>query len=149
MGERGQVVPLLAVVVLAAGGLLVGLVRMGAVAVDVGRAQAAADATALAGAAEGRAAAEAVAAANGAEVLDYVVEGREVEVTVAVGRGRASARAARLGRRFTEGEGTTDRGSTPSCWSPLGSCDAPAPYTPSRGAGRRERSRRRRRAHHD
>jgi hypothetical protein len=71
--ERGSVLPLVAVLVVATGGLCLALGRFGGEAVAAGRARTAADAAALAGAADGEAAARAVARANGAEL----VEGRQ------------------------------------------------------------------------
>src|SRR5438128_2221470 len=56
-GERGSVLPLVAVGILVAGGAVLLLGRMGTAAVDRASARTAADAAALAGAAEGRAAA--------------------------------------------------------------------------------------------
>ena len=64
-GEKGSTVPLLAVLVLVAGGAIVLLGRIGGAAVDRASARTAADAAALAGAAEGRAAAASVATARG------------------------------------------------------------------------------------
>ncbi len=63
--------------------------------VERAQARAAADAVALAGAAGGRQEADEVARANGARVEAYRDEGDRVEVTVVVGRHRATARAAR------------------------------------------------------
>jgi outer membrane lipoprotein SlyB len=85
-----------ALVVLAAF-VALALGRAGGVAVDGARARTAADAAALAGAAEGRAAAARLAAANGAELLAYEPHGRDVVVTVRVGRVTEQARARREG----------------------------------------------------
>jgi hypothetical protein len=82
-----------AVVVLAVGGLVVGFGRLGAVTADRARAMAAADAAALAGAAEGERAARTLALDNGADITDYVVDGAEVQVSVRLGRATATARA--------------------------------------------------------
>lgn len=68
--------------------------------VDRSRAQAAADAAALAGAAGGREEAELLARANGAELVDFERSGNEVLVTVLVDGARAVARA---DRRLTLG----------------------------------------------
>jgi hypothetical protein len=95
MDERGQVTPLLALVVVAIGGLIFGMARFGATTADAARAQSAADAAALAGAAEDQDAAEAMANANGADVVSYEVDGREVEVRARVGETWAVARARR------------------------------------------------------
>lgn len=100
MDERGQVTPLLGLVVVAIGGLLFGLARFGAVTTQSARAQAAADAAALAGAAEGDEAVASLAAANGGDVVTSEVlgdGGREVEVRVRVGDTWAVARARRVG----------------------------------------------------
>ena len=97
MDQRGQIVPLLALVVVAIGGLVFGLARFGAVTAQSARAQAAADAAALAGAAESREMAEAVANDNGAGVVTYDVQGSEVEVRTRVGDVWAVARARRTG----------------------------------------------------
>jgi hypothetical protein len=97
MDQRGQTTPLLALVVLVAGGIIFGLARFGAVTVHLARAQSAADAAALAGAAEDRRAADDLARANGGEVSTYEQDGRDVEVRVRVGDGWAVARARRTG----------------------------------------------------
>jgi hypothetical protein len=98
MNERGQVTPLLGLVVVAIGGLLFGLARFGATVSHSAQAQAAADAAALAGAAEDSGVGEALAAANGGEVATYEeLGGREVEVRVRVGETWAVARARRVG----------------------------------------------------
>lgn len=84
------------VLVLVCGGLgVVWLGRIGAAAVDRARARTAADAAALAGAAEGESAARLVAARNGARVASYREEGRDVALRVALGRAEAQARATR------------------------------------------------------
>ncbi len=94
---RGQVAPLLAVLIVAAGGLCLGLGRLGGDAVEAAQARTAADAAALAGAAEGESAAREVAVANGAELVSFVPEGPEVQVRTRVGGQEAVARAARAG----------------------------------------------------
>ncbi|HUS60560.1 MAG TPA: pilus assembly protein TadG-related protein, partial [Acidimicrobiales bacterium] len=63
--ERGQVLPLMALAVLIAGGATVGLARIGEAAIMRARAQTAADAAALAGAVDGRTSASRLAADNG------------------------------------------------------------------------------------
>jgi hypothetical protein len=95
--QRGQVVPLLALLMVAACGLVLVLGRMAGDAVDRARAQAAADAAALAGAAGGRAEAESVAAANGARLLRWEAAGADVRVVVIRRRFEATARARRAG----------------------------------------------------
>ena len=114
MNERGQTVPLLALLVLLAGGVAVGLIRFGAVATNLARAQSAADAAALAGAAEGRGAADALARANGAEIDGYATSGADVDVRVRVPDGWARARARRLGgpHGVTGWVGTASAGGT-------------------------------------
>lgn len=92
-GERGSVTPLVAVVVLAVGGLVVGLGRLGGLTAEAARARSAADAAALAGAAEGEAAARQLAADNGATLESFTVDGAEVQVSVRLGRATARARA--------------------------------------------------------
>lgn len=98
-GDGGQVVPLAAAMV---GLLVVALLALVPAAAALGqRAQAgtAADAAALAGAAEGEDAARRLAEANGGEVVAYEQVGREVEVRVRVGDVEATARAAGRHRR--------------------------------------------------
>jgi hypothetical protein len=93
--DRGQAVPLVALVmvVMVAGTLLVG--GVGARSADRARARTAADAAALAGAVTGRADAERLAEANGGAVIGYRHHGAEVEVDVTVGQATATARARR------------------------------------------------------
>jgi len=67
-GEWGSTVPLLALVVLAAGGAIVLVGRIGGAAVERASARTAADAAALAGAADGRGAAASVATADGGRI---------------------------------------------------------------------------------
>ena len=67
--ERGSVAPLLAVLVVAAGAAALGLGRIGGAAVARAQARTAADAAALAGAADGEQAARAIATANGARLV--------------------------------------------------------------------------------
>jgi hypothetical protein len=92
-GDDGQVVPLAAALV---GLMLTALLALVPLATALGeRAQArtAADAAALAGAAEGEEAARALARANGGELRSFTRAGDEVVVRVAVGGAEASARA--------------------------------------------------------
>lgn len=93
--QRGSVLPLVALVILALGGLCVALAGLGRDAVTSAQARIAADAAALAGAAEGEAVARQVAEDNGAEVVAYIQEGVEVEVRARVERTEAVARATR------------------------------------------------------
>jgi hypothetical protein len=89
------VVPVVAVLVLVAGGLAIAVGQLGIAAVRASRAQTAADAGALAAAVADRAAAEAAVAANGGRLVELQRVGAEVEVIVAVGDAAASARARR------------------------------------------------------
>lgn len=99
--ERGQALPLLVVVLVLAAAVAVVVADLGSAAVQRARARTAADAAALAGAAEGEAAARSVAADNGAEVVSFAVAGEIVEVVVVLGDARARATAE--GRRTTPG----------------------------------------------
>ena len=94
--ERGQALPLLAAVLVVAAVVALVVADLGVAAVQRAQARTAADAAALAGAAEGEAAARSVAAANGGEVVSYVVDRRLVEVVVTVGAARARATAERV-----------------------------------------------------
>lgn len=96
---RGQATPLVAITLLLAALLLVPMALLARATVDRSRAQSAADAAALAGAAaplgSGETSARSIAAANGARLLAYEASGTDVEVTVVVGDRRATARAER------------------------------------------------------
>ena len=92
-GEHGQALPLVAGALALVAVLAVGAVRLGGVVADRARAHTAADAAALAGAAEGRVVAAEVAAANGAQLTGYQSSGSTVEVTVQVGDVKATARS--------------------------------------------------------
>lgn len=107
--DRGSVLPLTVLVLVAAvlGTLMVA--RLGEAATTRARAQAAADAAALAGAAEGREAARQVAAANGARLVSYVELGADAQVMVELGPAQAQARA----RREHGGHAGEHRGSPP------------------------------------
>jgi D-alanyl-D-alanine carboxypeptidase len=93
--ERGSVLPLVALLVVATGGLCLVLGRLGGEAVAAGRARTAADAAALAGAADGGAAARAVARANGAALVEGREDGTAYVATVRVAGETATARAER------------------------------------------------------
>ena len=95
MEQRGQALPLLAVVVALAALIVLGLGRLGAVVVARAEAQTAADAAALAGARLGRSVAEELAAANGGSLVSFAAAGREVEVVAEVRGEQARARARR------------------------------------------------------
>jgi uncharacterized membrane protein len=71
------------------------LVHLGVLAIHRAQARTAADAAALAGAAEGRSGAQAVADANGAVLESFASLGDDVEVRVRVGSTHATARARR------------------------------------------------------
>ncbi len=92
--ERGSALPLVAALMVLFGCIVVVIARQAVPATDRARAQTAADAAALAGAAEGRAAARRLAEANGAELIAYLeLGGGDVDVTVRLGSAEASARA--------------------------------------------------------
>jgi hypothetical protein len=91
------------------------------VVIDGARARTAADAAALAGAAEGRPAAAALARVNGGRLVAYRAEGPSVVVTVAVGRARATARARQ------DGTWCTTEGSS---GGPISYTEPPCPSTP-------------------
>jgi hypothetical protein len=93
--ERGQVLPLVAVVVVVAGLACVALGRLGGVAVARAQATTAADAAALAGAAAGKEAAHRAAGRNGGRLASYEELGADTRVEVELGGVRATARARR------------------------------------------------------
>lgn len=92
-GQSGQVLPLVALVLVALGvtALLIG--RLGGAAVARARASAAADTAALAGAVGDRSQADALATANGGRVLRFQRIDGDALVRVAVGPAEATARA--------------------------------------------------------
>ena len=91
--SRGQAVVLLLAVVVMAALSVVAVGRLGSRVIDRGRAQAAADAAALAATRGGRPAAERLAGSNGGTLLSYHVSGDAVIVVVEVAGERATARA--------------------------------------------------------
>ena len=93
--ERGQVAPLMAIVIAVLLVVLVGLVRLGAAAAGGAAAQSAADAAALAAALSGRPAAERVADANGARLTMFRQSGELVQIEVERAGRRALATAER------------------------------------------------------
>lgn len=114
MRNRGQVVPLLAAFIVVAGLFMMGLAHLGGGAVERALARRAADASALAGAAEGRDAADRLATRNGARVTRYdtrdgINRGSDAEVVVQYGQARAIARARREG-----GESSKPNGASPA-----------------------------------
>lgn len=92
-GEHGQAVPLALLVVALTLVLTMAVARLAGDVAAAGRARTAADAAALAGATDGRAGAARLAAANGAELVGWRVDGETVTVVVIVGDARATARA--------------------------------------------------------
>jgi len=95
LSQRGQVAPLIAVVLVAAGFLCVVVARFGVAAMARADARTAADGAALAGAADGRSAADRIAAADGGTIVKYDASGRDVELRVRVRDAAATARARR------------------------------------------------------
>lgn len=91
--DQGQVLPLMTLALIVALSSALFLARLAPLVNDAARAQTAADAAALAGAAEGQATAARLAAANGGELVDYQQEGSTVAVTVQVGHASADASA--------------------------------------------------------
>lgn len=91
--DHGQAVPLAAALVAVAAVLVLAIGTLAGEVGDAGRARSAADAAALAGVEAGRAGSAALAAANGATLVSWRRDGRDVEVTVRVGRATARARA--------------------------------------------------------
>jgi hypothetical protein len=95
--QSGQILPLVALVLVLFGGACLLVARLGSAALVRARAVAVADTAALAGAVHGEDAARSVAEANGGRVEDYVrVDGSEAWVRVALGRAGATARARRV-----------------------------------------------------
>lgn len=93
VSSGGQATPLVAVVLLFAGLVLVGLAQLGHLAIDAATADAAADAAALAGVLHGPVAAGQLAQADGAVLVDFQHLGDDVVVTVRVGSATSTARA--------------------------------------------------------
>jgi hypothetical protein len=93
--ENGQAVPLVLAAVALAVVVLLALVPLAQAAGHRAQARTAADAAALAGAAEGEDSAREVAEANGAHLTGWRAEGDEVWVEVRVGDARAVAKARR------------------------------------------------------
>lgn len=93
--DRGQLAPLMAVVIVCGGFLCLVVARFGVAATARAGARASADAVALAGAGGGRAAADAVARENRAEIVEYEASGRDVKVRTRWFDAAASAKARR------------------------------------------------------
>jgi len=87
------VTPLIVVAMALVTLVLLGVARLGAAADDRARAHTAADAAALAGAADGRSAAETLALQNGARLVAFDTVGSDAIVTVSVGKALVTARA--------------------------------------------------------
>ena len=101
--DRGQAAPLAIAMLIVVSGAVVVTVEIGRLLDEAARAQTAADASALAGAAAGREEAASLASANGGVLVSYVEEepgdGPDrvlVTVSVQVGRASRTARAERL-----------------------------------------------------
>jgi Flp pilus assembly protein TadG len=94
-GERGQSSVLVIGVVAVAVVVLLALVPLAQAARQRAEARTAADAAALAGAAEGETSAREVAAANGGQLVRWNAAGTDVWVEVVVGDARAVAKARR------------------------------------------------------
>jgi D-alanyl-D-alanine carboxypeptidase/Putative Flp pilus-assembly TadE/G-like len=107
--DRGQIVPLAAAMVALCCAALMALVPVAGVLDDRARARTAADAAALAGAADGDRAARQMAEANGGDLVEIRRTGDEVVVQVRVGgveayaRARATRRPAPLGPAGPDG----------------------------------------------
>ena len=93
--ERGQAMPIVLGLMAVAVVVLLALVPVAEAAQQRAAARNAADAAALAGAAEGEAAAREVAADNGAELVRWRARGLDVWVVVVLGDARAEAKARR------------------------------------------------------
>jgi hypothetical protein len=91
--DSAQAVVLLLAVVVMAALSVIAVGRFGTRVIDRGRAQAAADAAALAATSGGRPAAERLAGSNGGSLISYEVSGDSVIVVVDVDGERAVARA--------------------------------------------------------
>lgn len=101
--ERGQALPLVLVAVLLAVATMLAVGALAKRAVGDARARTAADAAALAGAAEGEAAARSIAADNGAQLVAYAEDGPRVrvEVSVRMGAGAGERRAVAAAERVS------------------------------------------------
>ncbi len=113
-GEGGQILPLMAVVIVLAGVLCLAVGRVGAAAVARAQAVTAADAAALAGVAEGRGAAASAAHWNGGRLVSYEELGTDVRVRVELGGARATARARPASLAGSVGAGSSEEGLAPA-----------------------------------
>jgi uncharacterized membrane protein len=93
--DGGQAAPLVLALVAVAVVLLLAVVPLGRATQQRAAARTAADAAALAGAAEGEQAAREVAEANGGELVEWRAKGHDVWVVVTLGDARAEAKARR------------------------------------------------------
>jgi hypothetical protein len=93
--ERGQAVPIVLGLMAVAVVVVLALLPLAEAAQQRAAARNAADAAALAGAAEGEAAAREVAEDNGAELVRWRADGLDVWVAVTLGDARAEAKARR------------------------------------------------------
>jgi hypothetical protein len=93
--ERGQAVPIVLGLMAIAVVVALALLPLLQAVQDRAAARNAADAAALAGAAEGEDAARTVAVANGAELVRWRAHGLDVWVEVTIGDARAAAKARR------------------------------------------------------
>jgi hypothetical protein len=127
--DRGQAVPLGAAMLAVVAVALVALVPVGRALAERAQARTAADAAALAGAAEGEGSAREVAGDNGGELLDFRQAGSEVRVRVRVGavdayaRARASGRATLGDRAGADGPGGDRTGLAPAMLAALARAD--------------------------
>jgi hypothetical protein len=94
-GERGQAVPIVLGLLVVAIVVALALLPLVQAAQERTAARNAADAAALAGAAEGESAAREVASANGAELVRWRARGADVWVVVRLGDAHAQAKARR------------------------------------------------------
>lgn len=101
--ERGSALPVLVLAVVLGGVLALHMGRLGGAAGSRARAQTAADAAALAGAADGEPAARALAEANGATLVGFEERGLDTRVVVELAAARASGKARREGARAGPG----------------------------------------------
>jgi hypothetical protein len=107
--ERGSATPFVVLAMVTAGVLALQVGRLGGAAAARARAQTAADASALAGAADGRDAARALAEANGARLVEYEELGSDTRVVVELGPATARGRARREGWTGAVGGGGAGR----------------------------------------
>jgi hypothetical protein len=128
--DRGQATPFAAAAVALCAVALVALVPAARALDDRARARTAADAAALAGAADGESAAREVADSNGAELVDVQVSDGETVVQVRVGEVEAYAKARAIHRPGVDGmggDGTggggSRRGLTPAMLAALARAD--------------------------